>query len=112
MKKLKNYIIGFVASASACALPVSANAALLGGNTTWIQSLRVESGLAYVALDNPLGGQCGGRVWIDPNTVAGRANYATAMLAFSIPKPVKVRAYEESTKQNGACQLFDIEVSN
>ena len=98
--------------AAAATLSFSANAALVGGAPNWIQSLRVESGLVYISVDYPLGGQCANRVWVDPTTAVGKATYAAAMVAFSIPKGVRIRAYEESAKQNGACQLFDLEVSN
>jgi hypothetical protein len=78
---------------------------------SFIQSLRVEAGVAYIAFDNPMP-VCGSRVWVDPTSAQGKAVYATAMLAFGLNKPVKVRAYDESTRMNGACQLFDIFVAN
>ncbi|MDH0864691.1 hypothetical protein [Mitsuaria sp. GD03876] len=99
--------------AVACVFACSAaHAALVGGNGNWVQSIKVESGLIYISFDYPIGGTCGNRLWVDPATAAGKANHATAMLGFSLPKTVRARAYEEAQRVNGACQLFDLEVSN
>ena len=89
----------------------SSSHATLQAVGTFVQGLRVESGLAYVSLDNPLP-VCGSRVWIDLSTPLGRTIYGTAMLGFSLSKPIVVRAYDESARSNGACQLFDINVTN
>lgn len=93
-----------------CATASTSHAALQSVST-YVQGLRIESGLAYVSLDNPLP-VCGSRVWIDLSTPLGRTIYGTAMLGFSLSKPIQVRAYDESARSNGACQLFDINVNN
>jgi len=92
--------------------PFSSHAALVGGTTNWVQSIKVESGLVYISFDYAVGGTCGNRLWVDPTSAAGKAVQGSAMLAFSLPKPVRARAYEEAQRVNGACQLFDLEVSN
>jgi hypothetical protein len=106
------YFLNFTAGASLLTAATFLHAALVGGTINYVQSIRVESGLIYIAFDGTLGGTCGNRAWVDPNSPHGKAIHATAMLAFSIPKIVRARAYEESTRSNGACQLFDLEVSN
>jgi hypothetical protein len=54
---------------------------------------------------------CGSRVWVDMNTPLGRSIYATAMLAFSTKQTVTIRAYEESQRIFGECNLYGIYVS-
>lgn len=112
MNELFRASVSVALFAVATTAPTLSHAALVGGNANWVQSIRIESGLVYISMDVSLGGTCGNRVWVDPSTAAGKSIQASAMLAFSLPKPVRVRAYEESTRSNGACQLFDIEVSN
>ncbi|WP_431257599.1 hypothetical protein ACQ86G_23675 [Roseateles chitinivorans] len=112
MKHLSNTLLK-ASIVTACVLASSAShAALVGGNGNWVQSIKVESGLVYISFDYAIGGTCGNRLWVDPASAAGKAIHSTAMLGFSLPKTVRARAYEESQRVNGACQLFDLEVSN
>jgi hypothetical protein len=98
-------------AAIALAVTATSSNAALQGVSSWVQSLRIESGVAFISLDQPIP-VCGSRVWVDLSTPVGRAIYSTAMLAFTLPKPVDIRAYDESVRNNGACQLFDINVHN
>lgn len=78
--------------------------------TTTVTNLRVESSYGFIGTAQPLP-TCGGRVWVDMNSVLGRAAYSTAMMAFAMGKTVAIRAYTESTHVFGACNLYDIYVT-
>ena len=91
---------------------MNANAfAALQSATTYVQSVRAESGVVFVSLDTSLP-VCGNRVWIDTSTIHGKNAFTISSLAFAAVKPVQVRAYDESQRINGACALFDIQVQN
>lgn len=88
-----------------------ASAALLA-TSSQVANLRIEGTYGFIGLSQPLaqsqGCGSGERVWVDMNNPIGRATYASAMMAYAMKLPVNIRAYEESAKVFGACQLYDI----
>lgn len=100
----------FIAMCLLLAASVSAFATLQGGNSTTVQSIRIESGYGYVTLNAPAT-NCP-RLYIDLTTAAtsalNRAIYGDAMLAFATGKVIQIRAYDTDPMINGACKLFDI----
>jgi len=93
---------------------VPAQAALLS-STGQVSSLRIEGTAGFIGLSQPFAQPhgCGGgtRVWVDMNSPIGRATYASAMMAFSMKQNVVIRAHEDSAKEFGECQLYDIYVT-
>ena len=81
--------------------------ATLQSSTATVTNLRIEAGYGFIGVAQDLP-NCGGRVWLDMSTVLGRAMYSTAMLAFSSGKTVTVRAFDESQRVFGACNIYDI----
>lgn len=94
-------------------LAVPAQAALLS-SAGQVSSLRIEGGAGFIGLSQsfalPHGCGSGTRVWVDMNSPIGRATYASAMMAFAMKQNVAIRAFEESAKEFGECQLYDIVV--
>ena len=88
-----------------------AHAGLLA-TSSQVANLRIEGTYGFIGLSQPLaqsqGCGSGERVWVDMNNPIGRATYASAMMAYAMKLPVNIRAYEESAKVFGACQLYDI----
>jgi hypothetical protein len=89
---------------------LNAHATVQGTPATVITNLRVESSYGFIGYAEAMP-NCGGRVWVDMTTPLGRAVYATAMMAFSTGKSVVVRADDASTRVFGACNLYDIYVT-
>jgi hypothetical protein len=77
-----------------------------------VANLRIEGAVAFIGLTNSMAGSstCGSRVWVDLNTPQGRATYATALMLFNTKQPAWIRAFEESPRVFGECQLYDIYV--
>lgn len=77
-------------------------------------NLRIEGSAGFIGLSQPFAqphGYGGGtRVWVDMNSSIGRATYASAMMAFAMKQNVVIRAFEDSAKVFGECQLCDIVV--
>jgi hypothetical protein len=86
-----------------------ATAALVATNSP-VANLRIEGGVGFIGFSQPMGDstQCVGRVWVDMTDPVARSMYATALVAFQTRQPVQLRAYEDSQRQFGACQLHDI----
>jgi hypothetical protein len=88
-----------------------ASAALLT-TTGQVANLRIEGTTGFIGLSQPFAQPhgCGGgtRVWVDMNSPIGRATYASAMMAYAMKQPVTIRAFEDSAKVFGECQLYDI----
>lgn len=88
-----------------------ASAALLA-TYSQVANLRIEGTAGFIGLSQPFAQPhgCGGgtRVWVDMNSPIGRATYASAMMAYAMKLPVTVRAFEDSGKVFGECQLYDI----
>ncbi len=93
------------------ALAHPAQAALLS-STGQVSSLRIEGSAGFVGLSQsfaqPHGCGSGTRVWVDMSNPIGRAAYASAMMAIAMKQNVVIRAFEDSAKQFGECQLYDI----
>jgi hypothetical protein len=100
---------GILSAAALGAASMPAVAAIEEVSTT-VTNLRAESSYGFIGTAQPLP-TCGGRVWVDMNSVLGRAAYSTAMMAFAMGKTVVIRAYTESTHVFGACNLYDIYVT-
>lgn len=90
-----------------------AQAALLS-TTGQVSNLRIEGSAGFIGLSLPFAQPhaCGSgtRVWVDMNSPIGRATYASAMMAFAMKQNVVIRAFEDSAKEFGECQLYDIVV--
>src|SRR5712691_4799344 len=74
-----------------------------------IANLRIEGTAGFIGLTQSMASSstCGSRVWVDMTTPLGRSVYATAMMAFTTKQPVVIRAYEESQRIFGECNLYD-----
>lgn len=107
--RIAHAVRSFVVMTMFASTALSSHAALQG-TTTVIANLRIEGTYGFVGFAQSMPA-CGERVWLDMNSVIGRATYATAMLAFSTGKLVTVRADDQSTRVFGACNLYDIYVS-
>lgn len=94
-------------------ISMPAQAALLS-STGQVANLRIEGTAGFIGLSQPFAQPhgCGGgtRVWVDMNSPIGRATYASAMMAFAMKQNVVIRAFEDSAKVFGECQLYDIVV--
>ena len=110
MKDVTIAALRWTATVTFSLLMFNANATLQGTSATTITNLRVESSYGFIGFAQSMS-NCGDRVWVDMNTALGRATYATAMLAFSTGKPVIIRADDAGTRVFGACNLYDIYVS-
>lgn len=99
------------ALALAASMLSPAHAALLA-TYGQVANLRIEGTAGFIGLSQPFAQPhgCGGgtRVWVDMNNPIGRATYASAMMAYAMKQPVTVRAFEDSAKVFGECQLYDI----
>ncbi len=93
-------------SLSLMSLP--AGAAMQSTSTT-VANLRVEGSWGFIGVTVPLP-VCGSRVWVDMSNPLGRTVYSTALMAHSTGRSTTIRAYDESTRVFGACQLYDIYV--
>jgi hypothetical protein len=92
-------------------VPTPATASIVDSHGP-IQGLRVEGNMGFIGLTQVMSGRstCGTRVWVDLNTFSGRTAYATAMMAFNSQRFVVIRAFEESQRVFGECQMHDIYV--
>ena len=101
---------GLVA-ATLLTLTVSASAAI-ATSVGQVASLRIEGMAGFIGLSNSMASSstCGTRVWVDMNTALGRSVYATALMAYTLKQNVIVRAFEESQRIFGECNLYDIYV--
>lgn len=88
-----------------------ASAALLA-IASQVANLRIEGAAGFIGMTQPFAQPhgCGGgtRVWVDMNSPIGSATYASAMMAYAMKLPVTIRAFEDSGKVFGECQLYDI----
>ena len=88
-----------------------ASAALLA-TASQVANLRIEGSAGFIGMTQPFtqphGCGSGTRVWVDMNNPIGRAAYASAMMAYAMKLPVTIRAFEDSGKVFGECQLYDI----
>lgn len=77
-----------------------------------VANLRIEGTAGFIGMAQPFAQPhgCGGcvRVWVDMNNPIGRATYASAMMAYAMKLPATIRAFEDSAKVFGECQLYDI----
>jgi hypothetical protein len=100
-----------LAALAVAAFTSPACAALLT-TTGQVANLRIEGTAGFIGLSQPFaqphGCSSGTRVWVDMNSPIGRATYASAMMAYAMKQTVTIRAYEESAKVFGECQLYDI----
>lgn len=51
---------------------------------------------------------CGNRAWMDVSTPEGKAQYSTALLAFSMGRSVAVRVDDQQLRMFGECKLYDV----
>ena len=77
-----------------------------------VANMRIEGTSGFIGLTNSMASSstCGTRVWVDMTTPVGRAVYATALMAFNTRQSVSIRAFEESQRVFGECNLYDIYV--
>ena len=102
--KHETHLLGFLALMAM----TSAHAAL-GVSYGPVPNLRIEGNVGFIGVSQPLSGSsCAGRVWVDMTTEAGRAAYATAMMAFAMEKNVYIRADDTSSQTAGACKMYDV----
>ncbi|RZI84073.1 MAG: hypothetical protein EOP38_10360 [Rubrivivax sp.] len=93
-------------------MPIQASAALVS-TVGQVTSLRIEGANGFVGYSPSMAtlpSTCGARVWIDLTTPIGRTVYATALMAMATKQSVQIRAYEESTRVSGECNLYDVYV--
>ena len=106
-----NHVHKHLVALSLLALSTHASAALIS-SVGPVANLRIEGYAGFVGLTQSMApsSTCGTRVWVDMTTSLGRSIYATAMVAFITKQTVWIRAFEESTRVFGECNLYDIYV--